>query len=1042
MVAVLSTILVAFMVAQRDERASSLSYSQSIKADDLAVGGADFVIQTLRTEIEDPARSTVLTAAGGPPIYMPKTNAFILPERMASSAVPSTLTNLLKISSASVPFYTNGPTLAAPSSSAASSINSRSLNKTRWNRPMLVDLDVTNDFVTPDWIVMTRSGPVTTWSPALKDPKSANAIIGRFAFAVYDIAGLLDVSSAGYPASLSGTEALRHKGMSPFADLSQIPGFLDPNAFVNWRNAASGTNSASFTNHVYGFGVTNGFLKTPAGDRTFFSRQDLIQYAKANSNVLSTNALPYLTTFTREFNAPSYSPRTPTGSSIDYASLANETGSVNANLAAARDNSGQLLLKKRFPLTRIDLLKSPGSNASRISDYFGLTLSSDDYSWNYQDSTIKTLAEVALLGRLPNFFELLQAAILRGSLGLATSQGNYSPFMGSALMDGDATRQILAIGANIIDQYDSDSMPTVIHRPSDTTGLPLTGNENIPSLNEMMITAYRPTEAEGGDPSRKKLILRMSFEVWNPHQNAPTLPTDGPANFRVVTRDGAFRIMAFDPYPPPAPPKTSAPAMTSSPAVDYEGTYSPTTPNQIQFQNQVSFQEPTVLTPSNSHNLNAAGQIGSTSGIVMGTFDSLLDDRLPSSTVTYQYHSLQFTGELDSIGPQGFTYSISVEAQFLDSKGNWQTYQRFPYGLSNTPSNNPTIGDMNPAPNFRPWTGLDLAYPQLSLSRIDPRGSRWGAARIYLDANSSMDRGTPGTSIRPNSGYGFAGGEGTPVGPGTTQLFWPNGNRSWDDRNYAGMMSDNDPATENAASTRAVGYKDPDGVGRKADGNTTRNVLPMATGQLSDRPVILNRPFRSVAEMGYAFRDMPWKTLDFHHGASADIGLIDVFTANDDAETTNSVVAGKISLNSPHPEVLAAMLSRAAIVERDISKNITDASALQIAQDIVAATKSDPFMNKADLISVFASQKEAIFDANYADRKAERESFVRALVDAGQTRTWNLLIDIVAQTGKYPATADNFDKFHVEGERRYWLHVAIDRFTGDVLDSQLEPVYE
>jgi len=28
--------------------------------------------------------------------------------------------------------------------------------------------------------------------------------------------------------------------------------------------------------------------------------------------------------------------------------------------------------------------------------------------------------------------------------------------------------------------------------------------------------------------------------------------------------------------------------------------------------------------------------------------------------------------------------------------------------------------------------------------------------------------------------------------------------------------------------------------------------------------------------------------------------------------------------------------------------------------------------------------------------------------------------------------------FVIEGERRYWVHVAIDRFTGQVIDKQIE----
>jgi hypothetical protein len=32
--------------------------------------------------------------------------------------------------------------------------------------------------------------------------------------------------------------------------------------------------------------------------------------------------------------------------------------------------------------------------------------------------------------------------------------------------------------------------------------------------------------------------------------------------------------------------------------------------------------------------------------------------------------------------------------------------------------------------------------------------------------------------------------------------------------------------------------------------------------------------------------------------------------------------------------------------------------------------------------------------------------------------------------------------FVVEGEKRYWLHVAIDRYTGQIVDQQLEAVEE
>jgi hypothetical protein len=60
------------------------------------------------------------------------------------------------------------------------------------------------------------------------------------------------------------------------------------------------------------------------------------------------------------------------------------------------------------------------------------------------------------------------------------------------------------------------------------------------------------------------------------------------------------------------------------------------------------------------------------------------------------------------------------------------------------------------------------------------------------------------------------------------------------------------------------------------------------------------------------------------------------------------------------------------------------------------------------------------------------------------------MIDVIAQTGKYaPGATQLVDpndptktQFIVEGEKRYWLHIALDRYTGDVLGQQLEEVTE
>lgn len=50
-------------------------------------------------------------------------------------------------------------------------------------------------------------------------------------------------------------------------------------------------------------------------------------------------------------------------------------------------------------------------------------------------------------------------------------------------------------------------------------------------------------------------------------------------------------------------------------------------------------------------------------------------------------------------------------------------------------------------------------------------------------------------------------------------------------------------------------------------------------------------------------------------------------------------------------------------------------------------------------------------------------------------------MDVVAQTGSFRGGTTASD-FLVESERRYWIHIAIDRYTGRVVDQQIEPIFE
>jgi hypothetical protein len=100
-------------------------------------------------------------------------------------------------------------------------------------------------------------------------------------------------------------------------------------------------------------------------------------------------------------------------------------------------------------------------------------------------------------------------------------------------------------------------------------------------------------------------------------------------------------------------------------------------------------------------------------------------------------------------------------------------------------------------------------------------------------------------------------------------------------------------------------------------------------------------------------------------------------------------------------------------------------------------------LTRADVARLAAAAAAAV--PNLAGSDEKKQTIARALAEVGQARTWNLMIDVIAQTGMYKSgTADLSDpsKFIVQGEKRYWLHIVLDRDDGTVLGSQLEEVTE
>jgi hypothetical protein len=357
-------------------------------------------------------------------------------------------------------------------------------------------------------------------------------------------------------------------------------------------NFRTGTGPANaFCNYV--LGSTNGFLSPSTTtwngrtDQLFVQRQELIAFRTATQ--FSPNALQYLSTFSRESNTPSFSPSTPQDSSIDYAALASTATAINPNFLLRRVTTsftrfdgttavvGEPLVKTRFPLSRLAWITYKGPSASlavtdpvytalynalvnagvsattatttisagtaaKIKACFGLTFpvgGTPGSAWTYTNpagtgaaSRILRLDEVAAAAREPDFFELLQAGILSGSLGQNTGGGVTGGNVFPDVHMSNSTHHIFSIGAAIMDQADPDSIPMRIQFNPSGTLWTAYGVENLPYITQMYpISGTSPNDST-------KWATYLEFQLWNPHQNASILPNDS-VRLRV---DGAVGI--------------------------------------------------------------------------------------------------------------------------------------------------------------------------------------------------------------------------------------------------------------------------------------------------------------------------------------------------------------------------------------------------------------------------------------------------------------------------------------------------------------------
>src|SRR5207248_3150676 len=174
--------------------------------------------------------------------------------------------------------------------------------------------------------------------------------------------------------------------------------------------------------------------------------------------------------------------------------------------------------------------------------------------------------------------------------------------------------------------------------------------------------------------------------------------------------------------------------------------------------------------------------------------------------------------------------------------------------------------------------------PPANFMKADPRSTRFGIFQV--DNNPTSTKGRIDAPLWPSGSSTVPSGYGSAIAD-------PGGHIEHAPMRFVGNPYF--PATlcrNNApSSSTTTGYLDPDGIRRPADAqypdpgtSTSGSSTPYYTTTKAFWPIILNRPFRNVGELGYAFRDLPWKTLDLFSDKSADAGLLDVFSVNDDAD--------------------------------------------------------------------------------------------------------------------------------------------------------------
>lgn len=1130
LIVILSVILVAFVSQSRVEVSASNSFSGAVVAESLAKDGVNSIIGSLQYEIEAGSKTPISTV-NGISIYEPVTNINVWP-RLDGQPGTTNVPTLLRTSRAGALY--EGATAQLPASSITTdlpSVEGRKISLQRWNYPRLLTKaqNENSDLAVPAWIYVNRTGPVrlTAWSDTLarsmvNDTINPAFVIGRYAFRIYDISGLIDVNVAGYPGiNTPSDDRIGRKGGLPWAKLREagLPGWVADGTqtqdLVNWRWPSTG-----YQDFVDGDGVKAGFLQMPSavpGVNRFLSRSDFLGFLKSSATQFPLNDTADFatqsTTFSRELNAPSWTPDQAPAASP--AAMNPFVPSVRVGTAFARRNGqsakpGEPLVSDRFPLSKIKLFEDPIANATAIRSYFGL-VSNNDGTWLYDAGTnttesgfsdgengsrerLKTLAEVAEENREPNFFELLQSAIDAPSLGQAArdSRGYGTSGFAHTWSDKNIARQILQIGANIIDQYDEDNDPTVIRRPdtrkwsSIEPDPDVAGIENTPLIQLIAPTVFRSLAVEesvGTDnlPRFPVVTGYYQFQLWNPHQNAATAPE---GEYRIVAQGNlkvlitAGTVAGFSELESAIRPLEINNAAGNSGQIGFS-----TASQKFAAPSMLRFADVEASNAKDKYQGASAYGTANIAGFWAGDLTAPYGRVLPRTptadgTSHYEIYGEGLTSSSDTsstttmahLGEPGDT--IFFQLQKKDQSGNWIPVQTVPFTIDDSYTSYnfaETLRAKQTGSTFNFLTYADASTTWETVNNASGSFHYHGGWRLDGQPNPYVRRASIlsdprtvrfGTRL-PSTGYNFvnkistfnnnnqrfggwlATNPGKPVITGSTTSGLTTA--------PVGNLYDNRSSANYCVSDRggnSTAYR----LGDSAVKSRTAPADPYT--DVSARPTFLNRPFRSVAEMAYASRGVPWRNLNFVNdvespGATTpvllpvDAALLDLFTIDE----MPAFRAGVINLNTASEAAIKALLLGSefdGIGDAQLSDTeaATAAKALfeYLGSGKRAKLTSDPIIRSSADIARVVQALSASSQPLDGWSKGKKEMLITSLAQAHNGRTWNLLIDIIAQSGRFPPAAGNLQKFAVTGEKRLLVHVAIDRYTGRVIDQSIEQV--